>query len=217
MRSKAEVKALLEAPPNLPHRAMRAPRYGAGLRVSEGAHGKVSDLDRGRRVIWVRGGKGHQDRPVRGAEPRRDLRVAYGRWKRPAEWLFPGGKPEGPLGTNSVFPACRKAAWKTCAEKHGGSNGCASGSSTFWPIGRAERGWRYAERGSARLRRLSKPPSPTGKRGSMSTSANSAPQVRSALWFSFGSFLGRVRIHCLHDWILHEVSISRCRSSNRLF
>src|ERR1035438_8692958 len=40
--SKAEVKALLEAPKNLGHRAMLATMYGAGLRVSEVAHLKVS-------------------------------------------------------------------------------------------------------------------------------------------------------------------------------
>ena len=48
--SKAEVKALLEAPKNLKHRAMLATMYGAGLRVSEVASLKVSDLDRERHV-----------------------------------------------------------------------------------------------------------------------------------------------------------------------
>jgi integrase/recombinase XerD len=56
--SKAEVKALLEAPKNLKHRAMLATMYGAGLRVSEVANLKVCDLDRERHVIWVRGVKG---------------------------------------------------------------------------------------------------------------------------------------------------------------
>ena len=91
--SKTEVKALLEAPKNLKHRAMLATMYGAGLRVSEVAHLKVCDLDRERHVIWVRGGKGHKDRQVMLAEPLRDLLVAYWRWRRPIEWLFPGGKP----------------------------------------------------------------------------------------------------------------------------
>jgi site-specific recombinase XerD len=108
--SKTEVKALLEAPKNLKHRAMLATMYGAGLRVSEVAHLKVCDLDRERHVIWVRGGKGHKDRQVMLAEPLRDLLVAYWRWKRPIEWLFPGGKPDCPIGTNSVFRACQKAA-----------------------------------------------------------------------------------------------------------
>jgi len=105
--SKAEVKALLEAPKNLKHRAMLATMYGAGLRVSEVANLKVCDLDRERHVIWVRGGKGHKDRQVMLAEPLRDLLAAYWRWKRPIEWLFP----------NSVFRACKKAARKAGVSK----------------------------------------------------------------------------------------------------
>ena len=110
--SKAEVKALLEAPKNLKHRAMLATMYGAGLRVSEVASLKMSDLDRERRVIWVRGGKGHKDRQVMLAEPLRDLLAAYWRWKRPTSWLFPGRSPDGPIATKSVFQACQKAAQK---------------------------------------------------------------------------------------------------------
>jgi integrase/recombinase XerD len=115
--SKAEVKALLEAPKNLKHRAMLATMYGAGLRVSEVANLKVCDLDRERRVIWVRGGKGHKDRQVMLAEPLRELLAAYWRWKRPTEWLFPGTKPDCHIGTNSVFRACEKAALKAGVTK----------------------------------------------------------------------------------------------------
>src|SRR5580658_7742879 len=110
--SKAEVRALLRASRNLKHRAMLATMYGAGLRVSEVASLKMSDLDRERRVIWVRGGKGHKDRQVMLAEPLRDLLAAYWRWKRPAEWLFPGSNPDRPIATNSVFRACQAAARK---------------------------------------------------------------------------------------------------------
>src|ERR1700678_462555 len=104
--SKAEVKALLEAPKNLKHRAMLATMYGAGLRVSEVANLKVSDLDRQRQVISVHGGKGQKDRQVMLAEPLREVLAAYWRWKRPAEWMFPGRKPDCPITTDSVFKAC---------------------------------------------------------------------------------------------------------------
>ncbi len=107
---KAEVKALLEAPKNLGHRAILATMYGAGLRVSEVTRLKVPDLDRERRVIWVRGGKGHKDRQVMLAEPLREVLAAYWRWKRPTDWLFPGERPGCPISCNSVFQACRKAA-----------------------------------------------------------------------------------------------------------
>src|SRR5208337_2846682 len=62
--SKEEVKALLTAPKNLGHRAIPAALYGSGLRVSEVTRLKVADLDHGRGVIWVRGGKGRKDRQV---------------------------------------------------------------------------------------------------------------------------------------------------------
>ena len=115
--SKTEVKALLEAPKNLKHRAMFATMYGAGLRVSEVTCLKVSDLDRERHVIWVRGGKGRKDRQVMLAKPLREVLAAYWRWKRPTDWLFPGGKPDCPIGTSSVFRACQKAARKAGVTK----------------------------------------------------------------------------------------------------
>jgi site-specific recombinase XerD len=108
--SKAEVKALLEAPKNLGHRAILATMYGAGLRVSEVTSLKVSDLDRERRVIWVRGGKGHKDRQVMLAEPLREVLAAYWRWKRPTDWLFPGERPGTHLSRETVFRNCRAAA-----------------------------------------------------------------------------------------------------------
>ncbi len=91
---------------------MLATMYGAGLRVSEVAKLKVSDLDRERRVIWVRGGKGQKDRQVMLAEPLREVLVAYWKWKRPAEWLFPGKKADCPIATDSVFKLCAAAAQK---------------------------------------------------------------------------------------------------------
>jgi integrase/recombinase XerD len=108
--SKEEVKALLEAPRNLGHRAILAVMYGAGLRISEAAGLRVGDIDRERKVIWVRGGKGRKDRQVMLAEPLREVLVAYWRWKRPTDWLFPGRKPGCPITRGSVFETCQKAA-----------------------------------------------------------------------------------------------------------
>jgi integrase/recombinase XerD len=108
--TKEEVKALLEAPKNLGHRAILATLYGTGLRVSEATTLKVADLDRDRKLIHVRAGKGRKDRQVMLSDPLREVLVAYYRWKRPAEWLFPGGKPGCPITRETVFDTCRKAA-----------------------------------------------------------------------------------------------------------
>ena len=108
--SRQEVKALLETPKNLGHRAILAILYGAGLRVSEAANLKVSDIDGERKVIWVRGGKGRKDRQVMLPDKLRDVLVAYWRWKRPSEWLFPGRKAGLPISRMAIFLTCRKAA-----------------------------------------------------------------------------------------------------------
>ena len=108
--SKEEVRALLTAPANLGHRAILATMYGTGLRVPEVTNLKVQDLDGARKVIWVRGGKGRKDRQVMLAESLREVLVAWWRWRRPVDWLFPGGKAGCPLSTKTVFLTCRRAA-----------------------------------------------------------------------------------------------------------
>ena len=108
--SKEEVKALLEAPKNLGHRAILATMYAGGLRVSEATNLKVGDIDGSRKVIWVRGGKGHKDRQVMLSAPLREVLAAYWRWKHPTDWFFPGGKPGCPISRETVFETCRKAA-----------------------------------------------------------------------------------------------------------
>jgi integrase/recombinase XerD len=115
--SKDEVKALLEAPKNLGHRAILATLYGTGLRVSEATHLKVCDLDRERKVIHVRAGKGRKDRQVMLSDQLREVLVAYWRWKHPADWLFPGAKPGCPLARETVFDTCRKAARRAGIDK----------------------------------------------------------------------------------------------------
>jgi integrase/recombinase XerD len=108
--SKREVKALLEAPKNLGHRAILATMYGAGLRISEVVNLKVCDIDGDRKIISIRSGKGRRDRQVMLPETLRETLVAYWRWKRPSEWLFPGGKDGCPISPKAVFLTCRKAA-----------------------------------------------------------------------------------------------------------
>ena len=108
--SKVEVKALLEAPNSLGERAILATMYGAGLRVSEVVHLKVSDLDRERKVIHVRGGKGHKDRQVMFADSLREVLVAWWRWRQPKDWLFPGEMPGKPFSRETVHRMCKTAA-----------------------------------------------------------------------------------------------------------
>jgi integrase/recombinase XerD len=108
--SREEVKALLEAPKNLGHRAILTTMYAAGPRVSEVAHLKVADIDSGRNVIWIRGGKGRKDRHTLLSPKLLELLRCYFRWRRPKDWLFPGEKPGRPIPCNAIVLACKKAA-----------------------------------------------------------------------------------------------------------
>lgn len=108
--SRKEVKALLETPKNLGHRAILATMYAAGPRVSEVAKLKVCNIDSGRNAIWIRGGKGRKDRQTLLPPKLLELLRFYWQWKRPKDWLFPGGTPGQPISCKAIFLACRKAA-----------------------------------------------------------------------------------------------------------
>jgi integrase/recombinase XerD len=101
--SRDEVKALLEAPRQLRHRAMLAILYGSGLRVSEVARLKVADIDSGRNVLWVRSGKGRKDRQALLPPKLRELLRCYWRTKRPTDWLFPGAHAGQPVSVKTIF------------------------------------------------------------------------------------------------------------------
>jgi integrase/recombinase XerD len=108
--SRAEVKALLEAPRTLRHRTLLATLYGAGLRVSEVTQLKVSDIDAPRSVLWVRQGKGRRDRQTLLSPKLLELLRQHWRAERPAHWLFPNAVGTRPISPKAVFLACRGAA-----------------------------------------------------------------------------------------------------------
>lgn len=104
-----EVLRFLACIENLKHRTILTTAYAAGLRVSEAAHLKVTDVDSQRMVIRVDQGKGNKDRYVM-LSPRLldDLR-SYWKVARPKEWLFPGNIPGRPITRDAVGQACEKA------------------------------------------------------------------------------------------------------------
>ena len=62
--SPEEVTRLIEAAPNLLYRTLLILLYATGLRRSEVAHLKVSDIDRSLMLIHVQQGKGSRDRKL---------------------------------------------------------------------------------------------------------------------------------------------------------
>ncbi len=114
--SREEVARLLAAVRNPKHRAALSVAYGAGLRASEVAALKVSDVDGQRMTLRVEQGKGRKDRyallsPV--------LLQTLRTWWRTARqqgtmlcggWLFPGMDPTDPISTRQLNRAVHLAA-----------------------------------------------------------------------------------------------------------
>ncbi|OGA68711.1 MAG: integrase [Betaproteobacteria bacterium RIFCSPLOWO2_12_FULL_65_14] len=111
--AREEIEALFQKTINPKHRAILMVAYGAGLRLNEIRHLKVSDIDSARMTLRVEQGKGAKDRYTL-LSPRL-LAELRGYWKayRPAHWLFPGKEPAQPISDNTVqriFEAARVRA-----------------------------------------------------------------------------------------------------------
>ena len=114
--SREEVSRLLEATSSLKYKAAFSVAYGAGLRISEVATLKISDVDGERKTLHVEQGKGRRDRYAMLSPALLDiLRV----WWREGHakgllldggWLFPGQNPVTPLSTRQLSRAIRAAA-----------------------------------------------------------------------------------------------------------
>lgn len=114
--SRDEVARLIGAAGNLKNQTALSIAYGAGLRVSEVAALKVSDIDSQRMTLRIEQGKGSKDRyamlsPV--------LLECLRTWWRTARaegrmlnggWLFPGLNPVDPLSTRQLSRIIHAAA-----------------------------------------------------------------------------------------------------------
>jgi integrase/recombinase XerD len=104
---------------NVKHRAILMTAYAAGLRVSEVAQLRVTDIDSKRMVIHVRQGKGHKDRYVMLSPRLLEILRAYWKATRPGRGiLFPGASPDRPITTGSVRKACYRARQAAGLGKH---------------------------------------------------------------------------------------------------
>jgi site-specific recombinase XerD len=110
--SQEDVGRLLEAAPGpgLKYKAALSVAYGAGLRASEVAALKVSDIDSKRMLIRVEQGKGRKDRHAMLSPQLLEVLRAWWRQCRSQGWLFPGRDPFLPITTRQLRRACHMAA-----------------------------------------------------------------------------------------------------------
>jgi site-specific recombinase XerD len=110
-----EVAQLIDAAELPFYRILLMTMYGTGARRSEVAHLKVGDIDSGRMVIHIHGGKGNRDRDVMLSQKLLGALREYWRGlrRKPNEWLFPGNRwhtGNQPITTKVLWTACEHAA-----------------------------------------------------------------------------------------------------------
>jgi integrase/recombinase XerD len=107
--SYSEIEAIFSQVSYLKHRAILMTIYSGGLRLSEAAHLKVSDIDSDRMLIRVEQGKGNKDRYTLLAKRTLAILRAYWREDRPQRWLFPGKEKDRPINVNTIQRAFQRA------------------------------------------------------------------------------------------------------------
>jgi len=109
----SEVESLFSVTKNLKHKAMLMITYSSGLRVSETARLKLTDIDSVRMTVRINQGKGGKDRYSILSQTTLEHLRQYWKKYRPTEWLFEGQKKDGHISLStirSIFHAAKKRA-----------------------------------------------------------------------------------------------------------
>jgi integrase/recombinase XerD len=108
----SEVESLFSVTKNLKHKAMLMITYSSGLRVSETAKLKLTDIDSTRLTVRITG-KGDKDRYSILSQTTLEHLRQYWKKYRPTEWLFEGQKKDDHISLStiqSIFQAAKKRA-----------------------------------------------------------------------------------------------------------
>ena len=112
-----EVKSIIESIDNLKHKCIIQLIYSAGLRISELTNLKIKDIDKNRKQIFVRGGKGKKDRQtVLSEKILEQLRKYYIQYQ-PKEYLFEG-QLGGAYSERSIQQIFQEALRNANVKKH---------------------------------------------------------------------------------------------------
>ena len=115
--SKMEVKAILEAPSNLKHRAMLSLIYACGLRRSELLNLTLKDVLSNRHLLFVRQAKGKKDRMVPLSPKIIEMLREYYKAYQPKTWLFEGQFPNTKYSEKSLENVLKQSLYKVKMNK----------------------------------------------------------------------------------------------------
>jgi integrase/recombinase XerD len=107
--SKEEIKAILEVPKNLKHKAMLSMIYSCGLRRSELLNLKPNDIDSKRNVVIIRQSKGKKDRMTPLSPKILTLLRAYYKEYSPKVYLFEGQEKNTQYSARSLEEVLKKS------------------------------------------------------------------------------------------------------------
>lgn len=110
--SKAEIKAIIEAPTNLKHRAMLSLMYACGLRRSELLNLTLKDVLSDRNLLFIRQSKGKKDRVVPISDKIIDMLREYYKAYKPKTWLFEGQFPNTKYSEMSLAKVLKQSVLK---------------------------------------------------------------------------------------------------------
>lgn len=107
--SKEEIKAILEAPKNLKHKAMLSMIYSCGLRRSELLNLRPSDIDSKRNIVFIKQSKGKKDRITPLSPKILELLRSYYKECSPQTYLFEGREKNTPYSARSLEEVLKKS------------------------------------------------------------------------------------------------------------
>ncbi|WP_020599901.1 tyrosine-type recombinase/integrase [Spirosoma panaciterrae] len=116
----AEVKAIFRATTSLKYKTMFKLVYASGLRLSEVAHLRLTDIDRLRQLITIRGGKGKKDRVVMLTEKMTTVLNEYLPVYTPQTFLFENADTHEPIANRTIQLVYSHAVHAAGIQKRGG-------------------------------------------------------------------------------------------------
>jgi integrase/recombinase XerD len=100
--NKVEISKIIKSIRNIKHKTLITLIYSSGLRVSEAAKMKISDIDFSRKMIHITSGKGNKDRYTILSEKIISLLYNYKLKYKPEFWLFEGQYKENHITVRTI-------------------------------------------------------------------------------------------------------------------